>query len=215
MEIIGNRRTAVRNSYDRHATIRKIYDRRKLIIIAQCDRPPTDSRQMCDSLPTDFWQKMGIFTADLRQILTASPSADLRRKRGFFRTFYEWHFLPFCELYGKVKPPYISTGAGVNGCGSAPILSRRFRGFFRRLLARSCRRRRLLAPFRASNGRGIEGAFHGVFWSGCASYRRPLFALASEGKYKRFGLAECSRLGVEPFHVGVRSALAVSGALEF
>ena len=102
LEIIGNRRATVRNSYDRPATIRKIYDRRKLIKIALCDRPTTDSRQMCDSLPTVFWQKMGIFTADLRQILTASPSADLRRKRGFFRTFYEWHFLPFCELYGKI-----------------------------------------------------------------------------------------------------------------
>ena len=68
LEIIGNRRTTVRNSYDRHATIRKIYDRRKLIKIAHCDSSATVPRQTHDSLPTVFWQKMGIFTADLRQI---------------------------------------------------------------------------------------------------------------------------------------------------
>ena len=104
LEIIGNRRTAVRNSYDRHATIRKIYDRRKLIKIEQCDRPPTDSRQIADSLPTDFWQKMGIFTADLRQILTASPSADLRRKRGFFVLFTNGIFYHFVSFTAKVNP---------------------------------------------------------------------------------------------------------------
>ena len=79
----------------------------------------TDRRQTHGRFATDsrqfFWQKMGIFTADSRQILTASPSADLRRKRGIFRTFYEWHFLPFRELYGKIKAPYISTGQGLTG----------------------------------------------------------------------------------------------------
>jgi hypothetical protein len=45
------------------ATIRKNYDSSRLHI---ADRSATDLRQICDSLPTVFWQKMGIFTADFR-----------------------------------------------------------------------------------------------------------------------------------------------------
>ena len=189
LEIIGNRRTTVRNRYDRHATIRKIYDRRKLIKIAHCDSSATERRQTHGRCATVCRQFFGRKWEFLRQILTASPSADLRRKRGIFRTFYEWHFLPFRELYGISKPPYISTGAGVNGCGVFRVR----RGFApciaRRLVARGRRRWRLPRLFRSSNGRGIEGAFHGGFWSGCASYRRPLFALASKGKYEGFRLS--------------------------